>query len=42
MAEGLAGSCVFPGQAGAFAAWPSDRLAARFGSGIEGETRFGA
>nr|KAF6449062.1 TBC1 domain family member 8 [Rousettus aegyptiacus] len=37
VAKGLAGPCIFPGQAGAFAAWPSDRLGARLDSGIEGE-----
>lgn len=40
--KGLAGSCVFAGEAGAFAAWPSDRMEARLGSGIEGETPTGA
>lgn len=40
--KGLGGSCVFAAEAGAFAAWPSDRLEARFGSGIEGEAPAGA
>ncbi|XP_025788538.1 CCR4-NOT transcription complex subunit 11 [Puma concolor] len=40
--KGLAGSCVLAGEAGAFASWPSDRLEARFGSGIEREAPAGA
>lgn len=35
VAEGLAGSCIFPGEAGAFAAWRRDRLEARVGSESE-------
>ena len=40
--KGLAGSCIFPGGAGAFTAWPGDRPEARLGSGSEGETPAGA
>lgn len=40
--KGLAGSCIFPGEAGASAAWPGDRPEARLGSGIRGEMPAGA